>query len=107
MRRASIAAALVLIASSAAVPVATRQAAAFDAAAKKTIVDGAIDHMQRAYIFADVADKMAVALRAHAAAGAYEAIADPRVFAETMTRHLQDVSRDKHLRIVYNPEGLP
>ncbi|MDQ3170520.1 MAG: S41 family peptidase [Acidobacteriota bacterium] len=107
MRRASIAAALLLIAGAAVTPVATRQAVAFDAAARNAIIEGAIDHMQRAYIFADVAGKMAAALRAHATAGAYDAISDPRLFAETMTRHLQEVSRDKHLRILYNPEGFP
>ena len=70
------------------------------------MIDGAIDHMRRAYVFADVADKMAEALRAHEAARAYE-IATPREFAETLTQHLQEVSRDKHLRIIYAPDGLP
>ena len=64
-------------------------------------------HVRRAYVFADVADKMAEALRAHEAARAYEGIATPREFAETLTQHLQEVSRDKHLRIIYAPDGLP
>jgi hypothetical protein len=37
----------------------------------------------------------------------YDAFAGPREFAETLTKHLQEVSRDKHLRLVYDPEGLP
>ena len=82
-------------------------AAGFDAATKQTVIDGAIDQMTRAYIFADVADKMAAALRAHQAKGAYEAIAGPREFAELLTRQLQEVSHDKHLRILYDPAGLP
>ena len=82
-------------------------APAFDAATKKQVIDGAIDHMRRAYIFADVAEKMAEALRAHEAARAYEAITTPREFADTLTKHLQEVSRDKHLRIMYAPDGFP
>ena len=79
---------------------------AFDAGTRKQVIDGAIDHVRRAYVFADVADKMAEALRAHEAARAYEGIATPREFAETLTQHLQEVSRDKHLRIIYAPDGL-
>ena len=78
-----------------------------DAATKTQVIDGAIEHLRRAYIFADVAEKMAAALRAHQSSSAYESITGGRDFADTVTRHLQEVSRDKHLRIVYNPAGLP
>jgi hypothetical protein len=87
-----------------------RQAAApqaLDATSRAQIIDGAIDHMRRAYIFEDVAEKMAVAVKARAANKEYDAITEPKAFAETLTRHLQEVSKDKHLRIIYNPEGLP
>ena len=109
MRFPVLAAALLLIAAASAhePDVAARQAPPFDAAARAAIVDGAIEHMQRAYIFADVADRMAAALRARAAAGEYDAITDPKTFADTLTRHLQEVSRDKHLRILYDAEGTP
>ena len=81
--------------------------ATLDAATKKQVIDGAIDHMRRAYIFADVAEKMAGSLRERAAKGEYDSATSPREFAETLTRQLQDVSRDKHLRIIYNPDGFP
>ena len=82
-------------------------AAPFDAATKQTVIEGAIAQMTRAYIFADVAEKMAAALRAHKANGDYDKISAPQEFAETLTRHLQEVSRDKHLRVLYSAEGLP
>jgi retinol-binding protein 3 len=81
--------------------------ATLDAKARSDVIDGAIDHMRRAYIFADVAEKMAVAVRERAANKEYDAVTAPREFADLLTRHLQDVSKDKHLRIVFNPEGLP
>jgi hypothetical protein len=43
---------------------------ALDAATRQQVIDGAIEHTQRGYIFEDVAAKMAAALRAHAKAGA-------------------------------------
>ena len=71
------------------------------------MIDGAIDHMRRAYIFEDVAEKMAEALKARAAQKAYDDITSPEAFARALTADLQAVSRDKHLRIVYNAAGLP
>lgn len=85
---------------------AQQAAGTVDAAARKQVIDGAIGHMQRAYIFEDVATKMAAALRAHLAAGAYDKVTASADFAALLTRHLQDVSKDKHLRIIYEPEGI-
>jgi C-terminal processing protease CtpA/Prc len=79
---------------------------ALDATTRQQVLDGAIEHMQRAYIFEDVAQKMAAALRAHARAGAYDAITSGAAFAAALTRHLQEVSKDKHLRILYDPAGI-
>jgi hypothetical protein len=78
-----------------------------DAAIRQQVIDGAIEHMRRAYIFADAAEKMAAALRAKSAKGGYDPITDPKEFVETLTRDLQEVSKDKHLRVVYNAAGLP
>ena len=79
---------------------------AIDAATRQQVLDGAIAHMQRGYIFEEVADKMAAALRAHATAGAYDAITNGADFAALLTTHLRDVSKDKHLRILFNAAGI-
>jgi retinol-binding protein 3 len=79
---------------------------AIDATTRQQVLDGAIEHMQRGYIFEDVAQKMAAALRAHAQAGAYNAITSGADFAALLTKHLQEVSKDKHLRILYDPAGI-
>ncbi len=80
---------------------------AVDAGLRAAVIDGAIDQMRRAYIFEEVAEKMAKAIRARDARNEYDRISAPQEFANVLTKHLQDVSRDKHLRIVFNPEGLP
>ena len=84
-----------------------RQApAAIDAATRQRVIEGAIEQMQRGYIFEDVAAKMAAALRAQAKAGAYDSITSGAEFATVLTTHLREVSKDKHLRILYNPAGI-
>lgn len=71
------------------------------------VIAGAIDHMRRAYIFADVSEKMAEAVEQRASKHEYDLITNPQEFAATLTKHLQEVSRDKHLRIIYNADGPP
>ena len=111
MRRSrALASTVVLTASLAAFAYASGQQPSrdtLDAETRHQVIAGAIEHMQRAYVFAEVAEKMAAALRAHVAKQDYEGITNPRDFAEILTKHLQEVSRDKHLRIIYNPDGLP
>jgi hypothetical protein len=78
-----------------------------DAATRQRVIDGAIEHLTNAYVFADTAGKMAAALRERAARHEYDAITGSRAFAEALTTHLQDVSKDKHLRVLFNAEGFP
>ena len=97
---------LLAAAAVAACPAAQQAPPAIDAATRQQVIDGAIAHMQRAYIFEDVAAKMADALRAHVKAGAYDATTNGADFAAMLTTHLREVSKDKHLRILYNPAGI-
>lgn len=78
--------------------------AALDARARAEVITGAIDHMRRAYIFADLAEKMAALLQENQRAGAYDGITEPAAFATRVTSDLQSISGDKHLRIIYSPE---
>ena len=78
-----------------------------DAATKQRVIDGAIEHLKNAYIFAEVAEKMAAAIRERAARKEYDAITGSRGFAAALTTHLQDVSKDKHLQVLFNAEAFP
>jgi hypothetical protein len=81
--------------------------ATIDAATRTAVVDGAIGHLRSAYVFADVAEKMADAIRSRASKKEYDAITSARAFADTLTKHLQEVSKDKHLRVMYSADGFP
>jgi C-terminal processing protease CtpA/Prc len=78
-----------------------------DAATRSQVIGLAVAQLQKAYIFAETAEKMAASVRGRLASKEYDAITDAREFADRLTRDLQDVSHDKHLRIRYSPEVLP
>jgi retinol-binding protein 3 len=77
------------------------------AAERATVIDGALKHLDTAYVFPDVARKMGDAIRARVARHEYDDITSARTFAETLTTHLQMVSRDKHLRVLFSAEPMP
>jgi C-terminal processing protease CtpA/Prc len=63
--------------------------------------------LNKAYVFPDVAKKMDEAVRARQAKKEYDAISSSQEFAKVMTEHLQEVSKDKHLRVRFSAEALP
>jgi retinol-binding protein 3 len=81
--------------------------ATIDAATRAKVIEGAIGHLKSAYVFADVADKMSAAIQTRAKSKEYDTITSARVFAETLTKDLQAVSKDKHLRVLYTAEPMP
>ena len=78
-----------------------------DAAERRAVLDGVLDQLKRAYVFPDTALAMERAVRARQRRGEYERITSGRVFAESLTAHLQAVSRDRHLRVRHRAEPFP
>ena len=78
-----------------------------DAAERKKVIDGVGDSLKEYYIDLPVAEQMTGALRAHEAKGDYVAISDGDAFASQLTKDLQAVSHDKHLRVNFNPFKAP
>ena len=67
-------------------------------AERDAVIESAIRVLESSYVFPDVAARMADDLRARAKAGEY-GTTDARELGRVLTRDLQAVSRDKHLRI--------
>ena len=78
-----------------------------DAPLRKQVIDGIGADLTEFYIDAPLAAQMKDALQAHEKAGAYNTITDGDVFAEQLTKDLQAVSHDKHLRVGFNPFKTP
>jgi hypothetical protein len=55
------------------------------------------------YVFPDVADKAGKLIQEQLAKGAYSAIASPQALCEQLTKDLQSVSHDKHMRVFMAP----
>jgi hypothetical protein len=71
------------------------------------VLDGVLKQLNEHYVFPDKAREMEKAIRARREKNEYDRIASANALAETLTRHLQEVSHDKHLRVVYRREALP
>ncbi len=56
------------------------------------------------YVFPETAKKMEILIKSNLSGGTYNTITDPQVFAETLTKDLQSVSHDKHLRVRFSPD---
>lgn len=78
-----------------------------DPATCKTVLDAAVKALEDDYVFPEVAAKMTAAVRQRQADGAYADVKTGQEFAELLTKHLQEVSKDKHLRVRCNATKLP
>jgi hypothetical protein len=78
-----------------------------DAAQRAEVIEGVIKRLNDNYVFPDVAKKMEAAIRERVQKKEYDSMTSARTFALTLTNHLQEVSRDKHLRVSYSREVYP
>lgn len=78
-----------------------------DVAERQRVIDGIAKNLNEFYVYPDLAQKMADAVRANQKVGDYDAVTDPDAFANRLTKDLQAVSHDKHLRVDYSPVRLP
>jgi hypothetical protein len=81
-------------------------AAAVDAATRGQVIDGVIRRIQEGYIYPEKARQMALAVRRNASRGSYNGITRATALAEQLTRDLQGVSRDRHIRVAYDSRGV-
>jgi C-terminal processing protease CtpA/Prc len=78
-----------------------------DGAARNQVIESALKLLNENYVFPDVAKKMETAIRDRAQRKEYEQITSAAQFARTLTEHLQEVSKDKHLRVRYSHQPIP
>jgi hypothetical protein len=78
-----------------------------DAAERQRVIDGIVKNLNEFYVYPDLAQKMADAVRASQKGGDYDAITDPDAFANRLTKNLQSVSHDKHLGVNYSAVKVP
>lgn len=70
-----------------------------DERVRSQVIENALRNLNDYYVFPEVAKQMEIAVRGKNKE--YDAITSAREMAAVLTAHLQEVSHDKHLRVVY------
>jgi hypothetical protein len=73
-----------------------------DAAARHRVIDGASVIVTKYYVDAEVAQKMAIALRDHETNGDDNEATDGPTFADLLTSQMREVSHDQHVAVIYS-----
>jgi Peptidase family S41 len=83
-------------------PPALAELVSLDAEARHRVIDRAIAIVTKYYVDADVAQKMAIAIREHERNGDDNGATDGSTFAGLLTRQMRDVSHDKYVAMIYS-----
>lgn len=71
------------------------------------VIDALLRQLRERYVFPEVAETMEQEIRRRLAGGEYDALTEGAALAGALTAHLQEVSRDKHLRVFYDDAPRP
>lgn len=73
---------------------------------QQEVIDSITTILEASYIFPEVASKMNTVLLNKYKKGSYKKNDDPNEFAQILTKDLQSVSKDLHLRVRFDPNGI-
>ena len=71
------------------------------------VIEGVLSKLHAYYVFPEVAQAIEQAIRRRESLGEYDTITSGPQLARLLTAHLQEVSHDKHLHVVYFAEPQP
>ena len=80
---------------------------AVDAATREEVIDAAATALRDRYVFPGPGNEAATAIQDHLDNGDYAALDQGLDFAERLTDDLQEVTDDRHLRLVFHPPVPP
>ena len=78
-----------------------------DATTRSEIIEILLSKLRENYVFPNVAEEMEESMRRRLSGGEYNDITTGEAFAETLTVHLQEISKDKHLQVFYSSAQEP
>ncbi|MCI0525782.1 MAG: S41 family peptidase [Acidobacteria bacterium] len=78
-----------------------------DATARAEVIESALKALNDEYVFPETARKMEQVIRERMRRKEYDGVSSASSFATSLTAHLQEVSRDKHLRVIFDDGSRP
>lgn len=99
--------ACLLMTMAATVCLAAQDTPVLDAAKRGEILDAMADALNRLYVFPEVAARIDKDLRQRASRGEFDKATEPGAFAGILTRRLEEIAQDMHLRVRLNRVGSP
>ncbi|UFP94534.1 S41 family peptidase [Gloeobacter morelensis] len=79
---------------------------AIDGQTRAVVIEKMLVALERGYVFPEVAARLVADIRRRGQKQEYENIASARILAAVLTDNLQQLSRDRHLRVVYSHKPL-
>lgn len=73
----------------------------------KEVIQSLSEKLMAYYVFPDIAEEICAHLRKYLEDGAYTDITEGERLALTLTKHIQEINRDKHLQVRWIAEPLP
>src|SRR5262249_43953312 len=71
-----------------------------DAGGREKVIKALLKELEQSYVFPNVAKKMRSAIEARMEGKEYDAVETGQELAKKLTAHLQEVAKDKHLRVM-------
>ena len=78
-----------------------------DAAGRAKAIEAILKELEERYVFPEVAKKMRQAIEARIERKEYDGVDTGQELAKKLTAHLQEISKDKHLRVMCHSGKFP
>jgi len=78
-----------------------------NAATRTEVIESVLRRLNESYVLPEVAAQMEKSIRSRIQKGEYNQITGSAVLAQTLTSHLREISKDKHLGLSYSYEIIP
>ena len=72
---------------------------------KREVVNAISNLLEENYVFPDMAKQMSESIKRKLERNEYSSFSDSREFARQLTEDLRGISKDLHLRVIYNPQA--
>lgn len=78
-----------------------------NAATRTQVIEAVLSRLNESYVLSATAERMDQSIRTRMQKGEYDQISSSAALAQTLTSHLREVSKDKHLGVSYSYEPIP